>query len=383
MRREQTKVTSASKMNARWSGGMLGALWKEALLDVVTDRKRSRLAINGPLPPMIYFFVENASQHYFARYGLVATEARALALGSHDFVDVFIPDGSLRHAALLLWPDAEDGKHLQLIDLRSVDGMKVWGHDVEGQLEAKKIIQVALGATNATCILLHDDEDALLNFNTLQELTAEEDYLRTPVRKIYEDLDEKLNVDMLPRKHLQIVHHIDDDVGEEPEPIVEPQIEEKNVSKTSSVMERSSVVSSYSKVIDLSKPNRTMVTSVHLNDNDDDDEKVWQKAYLRVSRSDFVQGALIGRYERCMTSSISMHEDDKLSRVHALVVEKWGKLWLLDAGSTNGTLVFDVASGEILAELGDGLRLWPLQDNEGIRVGAHETIFVLPDDEMS
>lgn len=383
---EHTHVTSLRKINTRWPKGELSKRWKEALLDVVTDRKRARLWSEEALPPMVYFFVENAPHQHFSRYSVEATAPKAIALGSHESVDVFVPDGSLRHAALLLWPHAEDGKHLQLIDLRSTDGLKVWGHDVEGQLEAQKVFQVALGATHITCVWLYDDEDALLDFNTLQELTAEEDYLRRPVHQIVKQSNEPKDVS---KKAVQIVEYnaADDDDAS--------MLDEDAESKTPSVMERSAVVSCYSEVSGISEREQTRVASVHLHaENDEEnprknddgegkDEKIWQKAYLRVCRSDFIKGALIGRYERCMAASISMREDGFLSRVHALVIEKKGMLWLLDAGSTNGTLVFDVASGETLAELDDELRLWPLQENEGIRVGSHEAIFVLDDDEMN
>jgi FHA domain len=48
------------------------------------------------------------------------------------------------------------------------------------------------------------------------------------------------------------------------------------------------------------------------------------------------RGVLLGRYERCDGSRRPVLSNPSISRVHALVIELAGKLWVVDAGSTNG-----------------------------------------------
>jgi FHA domain len=48
------------------------------------------------------------------------------------------------------------------------------------------------------------------------------------------------------------------------------------------------------------------------------------------------RGVLLGRYERCDGGDRPVLSNPSISRVHALVIELAGKLWVVDAGSTNG-----------------------------------------------
>jgi FHA domain len=48
------------------------------------------------------------------------------------------------------------------------------------------------------------------------------------------------------------------------------------------------------------------------------------------------RGVLLGRYERCDGSQRPVLSSASISRVHALVIELAGKLYVVDAGSTNG-----------------------------------------------
>jgi hypothetical protein len=52
-----------------------------------------------------------------------------------------------------------------------------------------------------------------------------------------------------------------------------------------------------------------------------------------VHAADIDEGVLVGRYERCAFGA----EDERLSRVHMLVVRDGGVLWAIDTASTNGT----------------------------------------------
>jgi pSer/pThr/pTyr-binding forkhead associated (FHA) protein len=45
---------------------------------------------------------------------------------------------------------------------------------------------------------------------------------------------------------------------------------------------------------------------------------------------------LLGRYDRCDGGRRPVLSNPAFSRVHALVIELAGRLWVVDAGSTNG-----------------------------------------------
>lgn len=49
------------------------------------------------------------------------------------------------------------------------------------------------------------------------------------------------------------------------------------------------------------------------------------------------EGVLIGRYDRCDTNAVDLLQDDRVSRVHLLVIALEGQLFAVDTASTNGT----------------------------------------------
>jgi hypothetical protein len=55
-----------------------------------------------------------------------------------------------------------------------------------------------------------------------------------------------------------------------------------------------------------------------------------------LGASAITRGVLLGRYDRCDASDPSVLATPSISRVHALVVELAGRLYVVDAGSTNG-----------------------------------------------
>lgn len=60
---------------------------------------------------------------------------------------------------------------------------------------------------------------------------------------------------------------------------------------------------------------------------------------LVLGRAAATRGVLLGRYDRCDGSRLGVLSDRAISRVHALVIEIAGKLYAVDAGSTNGLWV--------------------------------------------
>lgn len=57
---------------------------------------------------------------------------------------------------------------------------------------------------------------------------------------------------------------------------------------------------------------------------------------LEMGRAAVTRGVLLGRYPRCDGSRFPILSNIAISRVHALVIEIAGKLYAVDAGSTNG-----------------------------------------------
>jgi hypothetical protein len=52
-----------------------------------------------------------------------------------------------------------------------------------------------------------------------------------------------------------------------------------------------------------------------------------------VHEAELIQGLLVGRYDRCQVGS----RDDKMSRVHLLLIRDGDEVWAVDTASTNGT----------------------------------------------
>src|SRR6185295_6098001 len=54
-----------------------------------------------------------------------------------------------------------------------------------------------------------------------------------------------------------------------------------------------------------------------------------------LHEAELARGLLVGRYERCQLGA----SDDKMSRVHLLIIRDGAEAWAIDTASTNGTKV--------------------------------------------
>src|SRR6185436_13232851 len=68
----------------------------------------------------------------------------------------------------------------------------------------------------------------------------------------------------------------------------------------------------------------------------------------QVHAADLERGLLIGRYERCAFGA----EDDRLSRVHLLLLRDGDQVWAIDTASSNGT----TAGGSAIRQIRLGAR---------------------------
>lgn len=80
------------------------------------------------------------------------------------------------------------------------------------------------------------------------------------------------------------------------------------------------------------------------------------------------RGLLVGRYERCHTHPVAPILDQRVSRVHLMIVELAGRACAIDLGSSNGSFALDAVAGGVVP-----LRAAPLADGERIALGGADT----------
>jgi hypothetical protein len=76
---------------------------------------------------------------------------------------------------------------------------------------------------------------------------------------------------------------------------------------------------------------------------------------ILLGRAAAREGVLVGRYERC--DGALQLDDDRVSRVHLLVIEIEGQLYAVDTASSNGVLVGEEARREVRLDYGTRLSL--------------------------
>jgi hypothetical protein len=78
-----------------------------------------------------------------------------------------------------------------------------------------------------------------------------------------------------------------------------------------------------------------------------------------LHEAELERGLLVGRYERCQLGA----SDDKMSRVHLLIIRDGLDTWAIDTASTNGTKV-----------AGEPVRRVPLREGTALELGKHITL---------
>jgi hypothetical protein len=95
---------------------------------------------------------------------------------------------------------------------------------------------------------------------------------------------------------------------------------------------------------------------------------------IGVGRETLRRGLLVGRYERCHTQDGSPIQDERVSRVHLMIVELGGLPCAIDLGSSNGSWALDAVAGPPVP-----LRAAPLAAGERIGLaGASTTVTWCP-----
>jgi len=77
---------------------------------------------------------------------------------------------------------------------------------------------------------------------------------------------------------------------------------------------------------------------------------------------------LVGRYERCHTQRGTPITDERVSRVHLMIVELAGRACAIDLGSSNGSYSLDSEDGSAVR-----LRAAPMADGQPIGLAGRDT----------
>jgi hypothetical protein len=259
----------------------------------------------------------------------------ALALGAHPMCDIGgLRSASLRHAIVLLWPIADD-QHgaIEVLDLRSASGLLTGlGSSSSGErVVGDDVVRFAAGANEVT--ILHASPGGRFVADFPDDLDGFSGLARTDPRGI-------------PRRPLDA-----EPTGRMPRPSDCRPIREE-VTRVGSVVYRE---------------------SGRLRRRFAEQPLPAEQVIVPCREDELERGLLLGRYTRCDGANC-LGTSDKVSRVHALLLTRRGRTWLIDVGSTNGTEVLALDRGDVLAFLDDQLRLWPLGPGEGFRIGGVEVL---------
>ena len=96
---------------------------------------------------------------------------------------------------------------------------------------------------------------------------------------------------------------------------------------------------------------------------------------VEVTAEEVVEGVLLGRYPRCR-KSVALSAGQRVSRVHALIIERRGQTWLADVGSTYGTVV-ENDGGVVKAKLSGARRVARLDEGDRVLLGDREVTLVV------
>lgn len=239
-------------------------------------------------------------------------DPRAIVFGRHPSCDLAgLRDASLRHGLLLVWPGAKDGlPPLEVLDLRSRSGLVLSRHETFRHVRSPGPLRFGVGSDELT--VLHAPAGGRFPAELPSELDG------------WAELERQIAVGLTrPLAHpaatnVSFVHRREDGT-----------------------------------LVRLLDGGLALEEGAHV---------------VRTSREQLRAGLLLGRYARCDEAS-TLGSDRLVSRVHALVVERRGALYVVDVGSSNGTRVVDARTGEAVVALGDRRRVKRLGEWERIEIG--------------
>lgn len=242
-------------------------------------------------------------------------EPLALVLGRHPCCDVpGIRDASLRHAVVLAWPRSREP--IEVVDLRSTSGLVVSRGRTVQRLKASGPIRFCAGSDDIT--VLYAAPESPLEVDMPDELDGWIDVERRRARGELSDdgfAERGTNVSFVRRVGGSFVRAVD---------------------------------------------GTQLAGAAH--------------EVIPARPDQLRDGLLLGRYGRC-DRSMMFATDSLVSRVHALVIQRRGRLHVVDVGSTNGTVIVDTREGREMETLDEQRRTRALAPWEEIRVGARRVAF--------
>jgi len=258
---------------------------------------------------------------------------RALVLGRHSDVDTPpLPGASLRHAVVLAWPPATgETPRVEVLDLNTDVGLGVVGGGAAAHLDSSGPMAFGVGA--ADVVVVPVAARAAVAPGGARALLRSLSQERPPVRRWRDGAGDGASLsrvlawhDELARNAAQPARGDVARVDVRPEPLVLPRRAQRSPPREPLDPSWQRTTATRSAV--LSTPARLLGAGTR----DDDDARPLVVASTWAALAD---GVLLGRYPRC-----AMHgaiDDDGVSRVHALVVARRDRLFVVDTGSTNGT----------------------------------------------
>jgi hypothetical protein len=275
----------------------------------------------------------------FARVVFVGDDdgcPRALVLGRHSEADTPpLPGASLRHAVVLAWPSpAGEPPRVEVIDLHTDVGIGVVG-GAAAHLENTGPMVFGIGAADVVVVPVaaRDPVAPAGARGLLRSLVGQ----RPPVRRWRDGASDGGSLAQVLAWHDELVRAGarrtgSDAAGDAPrvdvraEAVRLPQPVRRSTPREplDPAWRRQTVTSSSI----VASPDR--LAQLRGRGGDDDAPLVVSSTWAELE-----DGILLGRYPRCVAhDSIN---DDGVSRVHALVVARRQRLFVVDTGSTNGT----------------------------------------------
>lgn len=97
---------------------------------------------------------------------------------------------------------------------------------------------------------------------------------------------------------------------------------------------------------------------------------------VAATRGSVERGVVLGRYARCERTT-AIADDDRVSRVHALVFAAGGALWVVDTASTHGTTLVSPGRTPSRVDVGEGRRIARLRHDARLYLAGIEVVLVL------
>ncbi len=246
----------------------------------------------------------------------------ALIVGRHTCCDVVLDDASgasLRHAAVILWPEGE--ARAAAVDLRSEDGLVTRRGELARQVSSTRAFAFSAGAAEVMALVAQPDAPFAVRW--------------------VDQLDAELSGALVDAPI----------AASTPEP----------------GRSRSSIAPSPSAPWERSVIVRTRIAGLPA-------PAVPEEAIaVRITRDELEHGVVLGRYPRCHRTT-ALADDVGVSRVHCLVFARDDALWAVDTASTGGTSL--AGAGSVVA-LGEGRRIARLREDMRLLLAGVDALLVL------